>query len=206
MWRCVLTVARVGARCPIPRPPNAAWLHRNGDPKGSKTPIAFSPKAPDCEGVPPTAKILIIDDDAEIRALLGEELRDLGHESCHAADGAQALSLVQGETPDLILLDLRLPGDDGFSVLVRLQRIAEAAHIPVIVFSGMRSPDAEECALQLGAREFVQKSLSGNDLAAAIARTLDGPAPDPAQPPVSLAPPVGASGPMPTLRTVQVFP
>ena len=135
-----------------------------------------------------TAKILIVDDDPEIRALLGEELHDLGHESFHASDGIQALSLVRREQPDLILLDLRLPGEDGFSVLVRLQRIAEVAHIPVIVFSGMRSPATEECALRLGAREFVQKSLSGNDLAEAIARALDGPAPDLAQPPVSQLP------------------
>jgi DNA-binding response OmpR family regulator len=133
-------------------------------------------------------KILIVDDDPEIRDLLAEELHDLGHESLCAADATQALSLVRREQPDLVLLDLRLPGEDGFSVLVRLQRIAEVAHVPVIVFSGMRSSDAEECALRLGAREFVHKSLSGNDLAEAIARALEGPAPDLAQPPVSQLP------------------
>jgi DNA-binding response OmpR family regulator len=159
---------------------------RNGDSARCKRPIAFSPKAPDCEEVPSTAKILIVDDDAEIRQLLGEELRDLGHDSFYASDGIQALSMVRRERPDLILLDLRLPGGDGFSVLVRLQRIAEVAHIPVIVFSGMRSPDAEETALKLGAREFIQKSLSGNHLAEAIARVLDGPVPDLSQPPLSL--------------------
>jgi DNA-binding response OmpR family regulator len=127
------------------------------------------------------AKILIVDDDAEIRQLLGEELRDLGHESIYAADGVQALSLVRRERPDLILLDLRLPAGDGFCVLERLRRIPEVAYTPVIVFSGMRSPEAEERALMLGAREFVHKSFSGNDLIEAITRVLEqGPATGPA--------------------------
>ena len=161
-------------------------VRQNGDPDSRETLIAFPPTTSDSEGVAPTAKILIVDDDAEIRQLLGEELRDLGHDSFYASDGIQALSMVRRERPDLILLDLRLPGGDGFGVLVRLQRIAEVAHIPVIVFSGMRSPDAEETALKLGAREFVQKSLSGNHLAAAIGRALDGAVPDVAQPALSL--------------------
>jgi DNA-binding response OmpR family regulator len=119
------------------------------------------------------AKILIVDDDAEIRQLLGEELRDLGHESIYAADGVQALSLVRRERPDLILLDLRLPAGDGFCVLERLRRIPEVAYTPVIVFSSMRSPDAEERALMLGAQEYIHKSFSGSDLTAAITRVLE---------------------------------
>ena len=126
------------------------------------------------------AKVMIVDDDFETRHLLAEELRELGHESVHAADGVQALSLVRNERPDLILLDLQLPavdctgvsGGDGFSVLERLRNIAEVASVPVIVFSGMRSPQAEERALALGAREFVLKSFNGNNLVEAIARVL----------------------------------
>jgi CheY-like chemotaxis protein len=128
----------------------------------------------------PAAKIMIVDDDAETRQLLAEELRDLGHESVHAEDGVQALSLVRVERPNLILLDLQLPtvdrsgvsGGDGFSVLERLRNIPEIASVPVIVFSGMRSPEAEERALLLGAREFVHKSFDGHDLFEAIARAL----------------------------------
>jgi two-component system phosphate regulon response regulator PhoB/two-component system alkaline phosphatase synthesis response regulator PhoP len=118
------------------------------------------------------AKILIVDDDVEMQQLLGEELHDLGHESIYAADGTQTLWMVRRKRPDLILLDLGLPGGDGFWVLERLGNIDDAASIPVIVFSGMRSPEAEERALTLGAREFVHKSLRNNDLAHAIARAL----------------------------------
>jgi CheY-like chemotaxis protein len=127
------------------------------------------------------AKVLIVDDDDVTRQLLAEELHDLGYESVHAADGVQALSMVRGERPDLILLDLLLPdidrngvaGGDGFAVLERLRTIPDVAATPVIVFSGMRSPHAERRALMLGAREFVLKSFNGNCLFAAIARALD---------------------------------
>jgi CheY-like chemotaxis protein len=126
------------------------------------------------------ANIMIVDDDAATRQLLAEELHDLGHASIHAADGVQALSLVRRERPHLILLDVHLPeidrdgvaGGDGFHVLERLRDIPEVAAIPVIVFSGMRAPEAAERALRLGAREFVLKSFSGNALFEAIARVL----------------------------------
>jgi two-component system alkaline phosphatase synthesis response regulator PhoP len=133
--------------------------------------------------MPTAAKILIVDDDLEIRQLLGEQLRDLGHESIYAADGIQALSLVRRERPDLMLLDLLLPAGDGFCVLERLRNIPEIAYIPVIVFSGSRSPAAEERALMLGAREYVRKSFSGHALTEAIARVLEhGGAAAPVQP------------------------
>jgi CheY-like chemotaxis protein len=126
------------------------------------------------------AKIMIVDDDVEIRQLLAEELHDLGHETVHASEGVEALSVARCERPDLILLDLQLPeldshgvgGGDGFSVLERLRSIGDVAAIPVIVFSGTRSLDAEERALMLGAREFVRKSFSGSNLIEAIGRAL----------------------------------
>ncbi len=142
---------------------------------------------------------MIVDDDVETRQLLGEELRDLGHESIYAGDGEQALSLIRREQPDLMLLDLRLPGGDGFAVLEWLRIIPDVASIPVIVFSGSRSPQAEERALMLGAREFVQKSFRGNDLIDAIARALDkGVAPDP--PAEAFALNASPPAPMPALR------
>jgi CheY-like chemotaxis protein len=125
------------------------------------------------EAMTPTARILIVDDDVETRELLAEEVQDLGHEAICAADGVQALSQVWRERPDLIVLDLRLPGGDGFSVLERLRHIPDIAFIPVIVFSGMHSTELEERAQLLGAREFVHKSFHGDHLVDAIARALD---------------------------------
>jgi CheY-like chemotaxis protein len=150
-------------------------------PRAVQRPITLVGGTVDGELVTPAAKILVVDDDVETRLLLGEELLDLGHDAVYAADGVQALSLVRQEQPDLILLDLRLPdidtsgiaGGDGFSVLERLRNIEDVASIPVIVFSGMRSPQAEERAMSLGACEFVLKSFTGNDLVEAIARVLE---------------------------------
>jgi CheY-like chemotaxis protein len=159
-----------------------APIPQNEDGEHAETMILSRGAGADVDYGMSPATILIVDDDDETRLLLGEELRDLGHKSLYAADGVQALSMVRRERPDLILLDLRLPGGDGFMVLERLRRIPEVAFTPVIVFSGMRSPDAEERALMLGAREFIHKSFSGgNDLTAAIRRALQrGPAADPA--------------------------
>jgi CheY-like chemotaxis protein len=141
------------------------------------------------------AKILIVDDDLEIRQLLGEQLRDLGHESIYAGDGEQALSAARSERPDLILLDLVLPAPGGFEVLERLQQIPDVADTPVIVFSGIRSPDAERRALSLGAREYVRKSFDGHGLSEALARVVGrGPAHDPLQSPLYLKPPPLSAG------------
>jgi DNA-binding response OmpR family regulator len=154
--------------------------------------ILFATVDADDDCVAPAANILIVDDDVEMRHLLAEELRDLGHESIYAADAVQALSLAKRERPDLILLDLRLPDGDGFSVLERLRDNSDTASIPVIVFSSLRSPQTEERALTLGAREFVQKSLRGNNLVDAIARALGGEAAEASapytSPPISLPP------------------
>ena len=118
------------------------------------------------------AKIMIVDDDLDMRELLGYQLRDLGHEPVYAVGGEEALALVQRERPDLMLLDLALPGGDGFLVLERLLGVPDWAMIPVIVFSGMSSPQAEERALELGARDFIHKSLRGTELVEAIAIAL----------------------------------
>ncbi len=118
------------------------------------------------------ARILLVDDDADDRRLLGEQLHHLEAELTHAADGVQALSAALRDRPNLIILDLGLPAGDGFTVLSRLRRIPSVAFVPVIVLSGSQRPGVAEQALRLGAWEFVRKSHSGNDLIDAIVRVL----------------------------------
>ena len=171
-----------GRGTPIQHHPIFRTLHGIGGVERHKGSIPLVAVGADRDTMTPAAKIMIVDDDVEIRQLLAEELHDLGHETVHAAEGVEALALVRCERPDLILLDLQLPeldshgvgGGDGFSVLERLRSISDVAAIPVIVFSGTRSPEAEERALMLGAREFVLKSFSGSKLVDAIARALAG--------------------------------
>ena len=118
------------------------------------------------------ARILVVDDDPDIRRLLGEELREGGHEALFAADGPQALMIARREIPDLILLDLRLPGGDGIAVLERLKTIPQTTAIPVIVLSSVRADELVEQALLLGAYAYIRKSLTTGALGASIDNAL----------------------------------
>jgi CheY-like chemotaxis protein len=81
-------------------------------------------------------RVLIVDDDPGIHALLGFALRVLPVEVSFALDGKVAMSLVDAQRPDLIILDLQMPEMDGLEVLERLGANPETANVPVIVFSG----------------------------------------------------------------------
>src|SRR4029077_12160381 len=81
-------------------------------------------------------KILIIEDDPVARADLEARLEASGYSVARAADAASALTVVNREQPDLILLDLGLPAGDGFLVLERLRKIKSLAAIPVLVITG----------------------------------------------------------------------
>ena len=113
-------------------------------------------------------KILIIDDDSDIRLGLNARLRANGYETAFAQDGLSALPTVRNENPDLILLDLGLPGGDGFVVLDRLKRQADISCIPVIVLTARDAEDNEKRALEAGAAAFFQKPVDNAKLLAAI--------------------------------------
>ena len=82
---------------------------------------------------PRKKRILIVDDDQDIRLGLGLRLRDLGYEPCFAENCVGALVQACAESPDLILLDVGLPGEDGHVVLGQLAQIPEAHQIPVFM-------------------------------------------------------------------------
>lgn len=117
-------------------------------------------------------KILIIEDDLDLRRGLNVRLRASNYDTAFAADAVMALSIAKKEEPDLILLDLGLPGGDGFLVLDRLKNIASLACTPVIVVSA-RDPKAnEKRALDAGAEAFFQKPVDNKELMTAIQRAL----------------------------------
>lgn len=99
-------------------------------------------------------KILIADDEPEIRDLLRLYLEKDGYDVLEAADGAQALSALQKDAVDLLLLDIMMPGIDGYRVL---QNIRESNNIPVIILSA-KSADADKIlGLDLGADDYITK-------------------------------------------------
>ena len=117
-------------------------------------------------------KILIVDDDPDMRLGLGVRLRASKYATVFAADGVSAIAAAQRERPDAILLDLGLPGGDGFVVLERMAAIPRLASIPVIVVSAHDPASSEEKARELGARRFLQKPVDDRALLAAIEEAM----------------------------------
>ena len=120
------------------------------------------------------SKILIIEDDPDIGGLLGRRLRANGYEPAFAADAVTALTIARKEQPDLILLDIGLPGGDGLIVMDRLRSIASLAHVPVIVVTARDRATSEERVLDAGARAFVQKPFEMGEVLAAVEEALGG--------------------------------
>ena len=117
-------------------------------------------------------KILIIDDDQDLALGLKVRLRANNYATVFATDAISAISQARKENPDLILLDLGLPGGDGLVVMERLDNIESLSSIPVIVLSA-RDPQANrERALGAGAKAYFQKPIDNDELLAAIRKTL----------------------------------
>lgn len=106
----------------------------------------------------PQARILIVDDDLANAQLLAR-LFDEEYEVTCVSDGKQALDLAGRSAPDVILLDVMMPGMDGFEVCSRLKANHDTGEIPVILMTGMDRSDAETRGLALGAVDYVTKPV-----------------------------------------------
>lgn len=117
-------------------------------------------------------KILIVDDDPDLRIALRVRLRANCYETVSAVDGYSAITQAQKEKPDLIILDLGLPAGDGFVVLDRLQRNPDLSRIPVIVLTARDPESTERRALEMGACAFFQKPADNGTLLGVIRARL----------------------------------
>jgi DNA-binding response OmpR family regulator len=118
------------------------------------------------------SKIMIVDDDPDLRQALRLRLRANQYETVNAVDGYSAIAMAYKERPDLIILDLGLPAGDGFVVLDRLQKDDKLSTIPVIVLTA-RDPQANERrVLRSGAAAFFQKPADNAELMDVIRATL----------------------------------
>lgn len=115
-------------------------------------------------------KILIVDDMPEIRAVLARCLADGGFEFLEAGSGEEALEIARAGDPELVLLDVRLPGIDGFETLRLLK--AAAPELPVILMTGYEDQASRLEGLRSGADDFVAKPPDGHELGLRIANLL----------------------------------
>ena len=116
--------------------------------------------------------ILIVEDEPSIMTFASKLLEIMGHHVIRAEDGAQGLKVLAEETPDLVLLDLMIPGIDGWAILQRMKEDPQLSRIPVIVFSAFAEPSKIEAAKELGVTEYLVKPLSASKLRETIKAVL----------------------------------
>ncbi|MDA1280296.1 MAG: response regulator [Chloroflexi bacterium] len=101
--------------------------------------------------------ILVVDDHEEIREALAEILGEEGHRVLQAVDGIDALRVVAESEPDVILLDIAMPGMDGLETLSRLKNQPESTNLPVIMVTAQGDRQNMVRAVQLGVRDYITK-------------------------------------------------
>ncbi|MEK7482646.1 MAG: response regulator [Patescibacteria group bacterium] len=102
--------------------------------------------------------ILVIEDDKFLRELISQKLAKEGFNLSEAMDGEEGLKKIQQEKPDLILLDLILPGLDGFEVLSQAKQDPALSEIPVIILSNLGQKEDIERGLKMGAVDYLIKA------------------------------------------------
>ncbi|ABK18569.1 response regulator [Syntrophobacter fumaroxidans] len=112
----------------------------------------------------PKARILIVEDDSDILHLLAYNIEAAGFDVVKAMDGNTALEMVRRHPPDLVVLDLMIPGIDGFEVCKELKRGAETRGIPVIMLTARGEEVDRIVGLELGADDYVVKPFSPREL------------------------------------------
>ncbi len=123
-------------------------------------------------------KILVVDDEKDIVDLVVYNLEKAGYKTLRAYDGALALRKAQEEVPDLVVLDLMLPGLDGLEVCKRLKSAEKTARIPVLMLTAKGEESDKVVGLELGADDYVTKPFSPKELVARVKALLRRSAPN----------------------------
>lgn len=120
--------------------------------------------------VPP--KILVVDDNVENRALAQATLEDEGYVVLLAASGHEAVAAFDAEAPDCVLLDVRMPGMDGFEVCSRIRARAGGADVPIVFLTSLRDVDTFDRALRVGGDDFLTKPVRPTELLVRVQAAL----------------------------------
>jgi len=117
--------------------------------------------------------VLVVDDDVAVRDLVSHVLGQAGFRTVMAGDGDQVGELVRRERPALILLDVILPGADGYTALARLSGDPETQDIPVVTITGYGAPIYRTVSAGMGARSHLSKPFSPRQLLATVRGILE---------------------------------
>ena len=118
------------------------------------------------------AKILVVEDERDIAALISYHLTREGYRVRTAEGGDEALEAVTAERPDIVLLDLMLPGFSGYDVLTEMRRKPQLAEVPIIVLTARREEADRIKGFELGADDYLTKPFSPRELVLRVAAVL----------------------------------
>ncbi len=117
-------------------------------------------------------KILVIDDDPVVLKIATRVLQRAGYEVITAADATDGLNKAAETSPDLVILDVMLPGMDGFDVCRYLRSNPETAHLPIIMFTGKVLPREQQMGYTAGADDYLTKPVNATELLSRVESTL----------------------------------
>jgi two-component system cell cycle response regulator len=120
----------------------------------------------------PVATILLVDDERSVRGLVRALLKSQDHAVVEAENGVQALELVSQVQPDVILLDIEMPGLDGYGVLAALRARSDLADVPVVFLTGRTTTDDVILGLSRGAHDYLRKPFDEGELLARVSAAL----------------------------------
>jgi two-component system OmpR family response regulator len=121
----------------------------------------------------PTERILVVEDEDDVRMVLSRVLDAAGYRVDTASDGAAAIARVKAERPDAVLLDVMLPGRSGFEVCQELKFHRETNLIPILMMTARSDVESRRKGLWVGANAYLTKPFESADLLAALRHTLD---------------------------------
>ena len=122
--------------------------------------------------IPPKTKILCVEDDPVSGELLGRLLEPLGCELFKAGSGREALEVIARENIDLVLLDVVMPGMDGYEVCKAIKGVERTRNIPVIMITGLISKEDRIRGIEAGAEEFLTKPFDATEVLARVKMLL----------------------------------
>ncbi len=135
----------------------------------SREPSALEPGRPDSgESPADRGHILVVDDEASMTTLVHELLEEAGYDVAVASDGPACIEHCQQRTPDLILLDICMPGMNGFEVCQALKQKEHTAQVPIVLLSALAEPEHRVRGFALGIFDYLTKPFSNEEL---LART-----------------------------------